>query len=193
MGGGRLIPTGLKVARLKDEAVDLNTTKLSNHCVSDKSSVQTVEYPENTATNRRQRAETPKLVSPCTSDPAATPPFPQNLTKVGVPAVAATLRSSRSRVGAKGQWKGYVLAEDCPPTSKGKLLLLDAPPALLPQRSTRSGKVFKPPEGEGRSSSERSGDDDSDSDSEEERRVNRSRRSREVARKHILSSEDSDE
>ena len=158
-GGGRLIPSGLKVARLKDEAVDLKTT-----------------------------------------DPAATPPFSQNLTNVGVPAVetkspanCGALRCSRSRVGAKGQWKGYVLAEDCPPTSKGKLLLLDAPPALLPQRSTRSGKVFKPPEGEGRSSSERSGDDDSDSDSEEERRVNRSRRSREVARKHILSSEDSDE
>ena len=26
------------MARLKDEALDLNTTKLSNHCVSDKSS-----------------------------------------------------------------------------------------------------------------------------------------------------------
>ena len=73
-GGGRLIPSGLKVARLKDEAADLNTTKLSNHCVPDKSSVQAVEYPENTATNRRRRAETCKLVSPCTSDPAATLP-----------------------------------------------------------------------------------------------------------------------
>ena len=88
-GGGRLLPSGLKVARLKDEAVDFNT-----------------------------------------SDPAATPPFSQNLTNVGVPAVATkspanfgALRCSRSRVGAKGQWKGYVLAKDCPPTSKGKLPL----------------------------------------------------------------------
>ena len=54
-----------------------------------------------------------------------------------------------------------MLAEDCPPTNKEKLLLLDAPPLLLPQRSTRSGKVFKAPEGEGGSSSEQSGDDDS--------------------------------
>ena len=84
-----------------------------------------------------------------------------------------------------------MLAEDCLPTSKEKLLLLDALPALLPQRSTRSGKVFKPPEGEGGSSSEQSGDDDSDS--EEERRVNRSRRSREGSAKHVLSSKYSDE
>ena len=89
-----------------------------------------------------------------------------------------------------------MLADDCPPTNTGKLLLLDAPPALLPpallpQKSTQNGKVFKPLEDEGGSSSEKGGDDDSDS--EEERRVNRSCQSREVARKHVVSSKDSDE
>ena len=44
-GGGRLIPSGLKVARLKDEAVDLSTTKISNHCASDKSSVTGCRIP----------------------------------------------------------------------------------------------------------------------------------------------------
>ena len=87
-GGGRLIPSGLTVARLKDTAVDLNTTKLSNHCVLGKSSIQAVDVPEITATYRPQRAKTRKLASRCTSDPAATPLFPQNLTNVDVPAVA---------------------------------------------------------------------------------------------------------
>ena len=139
-GGGRLIKSGLKVARLKDEGVDLNSSKPTN------------------------------------VSPAATKS----------PANSGALRC-RLRPGAKGQWKGYVLAESCPPTSNGKLLLLDAPPALLPQGSTRSGKVFKPTGGG--SNSEQSGSDDS----EEERRVNRSRRSRGVARRRVLLSEDSDE
>jgi hypothetical protein len=183
-GGGRLIPNGLKVARVKDEAVDLNTAKLSSYRVPDKSSVQAVGAPENIATNGLQPAETHKLGSPCTSGSPATPSLPPAVTKST--AIGGGLRCGRD-VGAKGQWKGYVLAGDCPPTSKGKLLLLDAPPALLPQRSTRSGKVFKPPGGG--SSSEQSGSDDS----EEEKRVNRSRRSRRIARKYVLSSEYSDE
>jgi hypothetical protein len=93
---------------------------------------------------------THKLASPCTSDPATTLPFHKNL-----PMCHSAVTKSPAKCdalcgvdppGARGQWKGYVLAEDCPPTGKGKLPLLDAPPALLPQRSTRSGKVFKPPE-----------------------------------------------
>ena len=134
---------------------------------------QAVDIPEITATKRPQRAKPHKLASPCASGPAAISPLSTKHYQV-----PCKLRCS-SRVGAKGQLKSYVLAEDRPPTSKGTLLLLDAPPGLPPQRSTRSGKVFKPPEGEGGSSSEQSGDNESDS--EEERRVNRSRRSREDA------------
>ena len=127
----------------------------------------------------------------CTIGPATTPPLLPKSTNVPPaatesPANGGALRC-RFRPGAKGQWKGYVLAEDCPPTSGGKLVLLDAPPALLPQGSTRSGKVFKPPGGG--SGSEKSGSDDI----EEERRVIRSRRSRGFARKRVVLSEDSDE
>jgi len=190
-GGGRLIPSGLKVARPKDDTVDPNATKLSRHRVSDKSSVQAVDVPENLAANRLRPAETHNLGQPCTSGPAATLPIPQTRTNVPPaatksPANSSALRSGRGQ-GAKGEWKGYVLAGGSPPTSKGKLILLDAPPTLLPQRSTRSGKVFKPPGGG--SSSEQSGRDDS----EEEKRINRRRRSRVVARKYVLSSEHSDE
>ncbi len=190
-GGGRLIRSGLKVTRLKDEGVDLNSSKLSSCRVSDKSPVSAVHVHENTVAKRTQPAETHKLAPPRTSGPATTPSLPPKLTNVPPaatksPAKYGTLRFRR-RPGAMGQWKGYVLAEDCPPRSKGKLLLLDAPPALLPERSTRSGKVFK--RSTSGSSSEQSGCDDS----EEERKVNRSRRSRQVARKHVLLSEDSDE
>jgi len=190
-GGGRLIPSGLKMARPKDDTVDPNAAKLSSHRVSDKSSVQAGDVPENLASNRLQPAETHKLGPPCTNGPAATLPIPQIRTNVPPaatksPANSGAVRSGRG-LGAKGERKGYVLAGDRPPTSKGKLILLDAPPTLLPQRSTRSGKVFKPPGGG--SSSEQSGSEDS----EEERRVNRRRRSRVVARKYVLSSEHSDE
>ena len=190
-GGGRLIRSGLKVARLKDEGVDLNSSKLSSYRVSDKSSVLAIDAPENTAAKRPQLAETHKLASLCTSGPTTTLPFPPKFTNVPPAATKSPANGGaltcRFRPGAKGQWKGYVLAKDCPPTSKGKLLLLDAPPALLPQGSTRSGKVFKPPGGG--SSSDQSGSDDS----EEERRVNRSRRLRGVARKRVLLSDDSGE
>ena len=74
-GGGRLIPSALKVPRLKDEAVDLNTTKLSNHCILVKSFIQAVDVPENTAINGARRVETHKLALLCMSDPVATPPF----------------------------------------------------------------------------------------------------------------------
>jgi hypothetical protein len=149
-GGGRLIRSGLRVARLKDKGVDFNTTKFSSRCVSKKSLVATDDVPENTTANRPQPEETQKLAPPCTSGPAATPPLPQKQTHVPPAATESpencnALQRGR-HTGAKGQWKGYVLADNYPPTSKGKLLLLDAPPALLPQRSTRSGKVFKPPE-----------------------------------------------
>ena len=146
--------------------------------------VSAFDVPEDTAVKAPQPAETHKLASPCTSGP----PLPPKLINVP-PAATNSLANcgAMRRLGAMGQWKGYVLAENCPPRSKGKLLLLDAPPALLPEGSTRSGKVFKP--SASGSSSEQSGCDDS----EEERRVNSSRRSREVARKHVLFSEDSDE
>ena len=190
-GGGRLIPSGLKMARFKDEGVDLNTTKLSSCRVSHKSLVPSVDVPKRTATNRHQPEGTYKLALPCTSGPAATPPLPKKLPNAlpgatKSPAKWGPLGRAR-RLRTKGQRKGYMLAKDCPPMGKGKLLLLDAPPALLPQRSTRSGKVFKPPGG-GTSSEPSEGDD-----SEEETRVNRSRRSRGAARKYILSSEHSDE
>ena len=190
-GGGRLIRSGLNVARPKDEGVDLNSSNLSSCRISDKSLVSAVDVPDNTATKTPQPVETHKLASPCKSGPATTPLPPKlfNVPSAATksPANCGALRCGR-RLGAMGQWKGYVLAKGCPPRrSEGKLLLLDAPPALLPEGSTRSGKVFRP--SASGSSSEQSDCDDS----EEERRVNRSRRSREVVRKHILLSEDSDE
>ena len=188
-GGGRLIPSGLNVARRKNEDNGLRTTKLLSRRVSDNPPEPTADVPETAASNGPQLEEARKLVLSCTSIPAATLSPPQKSTSAQFPATKslAKLGASRRRrpPGAKGQWKGYALAGDRPQMSEGKLLLLDAPPVLLPERSTRSGKVFKPPT-DG-SSSEQASDND---DSEEERKVNRRRR---PARKSILSSEHSDE
>ena len=190
-GGGRLIPSGLKVARRKNEDPGLNTTKLFSHRVSDDPPAPTADVPENAASNGPQ-LETCTPALPRTGVPTTTlllPPKSTNVQSVATKSLAKWGASRRGRLpGATRQWKGYVLADDCPQTSKGKLLLLDAPPALLPQGSTRSGKVFKPPDS-GSSSNQASEDDDS----EEEVRVNRRRRQRGAPRRHILSSECSDE
>jgi hypothetical protein len=184
-GGGRLIPSGLKVARPNDRGGGLNTLTLSSDRVSDKPPVLIVDVLENTVS-----METHKLASPCTGIPAATLPLPQkeciNVPSAAVMSPAEFGAPRRGPLpGTRGQWKGYVLAEDCHPTSKGKLLLLDAPPALLPQRSTRSGRVFKP-EGDADQATE-------DDDSEGETRVKRRCRLRRAARKRVLLSEHSDE
>jgi len=189
-GGGRLIPSGLKVARCKGEGVGLGAAKLSSRRVSDKPSEPTVDGAENTDSDRPQPEDMRKLTLPCTTGPTTTLPLPQKSTNVPSTAMKSFAKGGLPRCGrppgVRGHWKGYVLTQGRPTTSKGKLLLLDAPPALLPQRSTRSGKVFKPPEGG--SSSDHASEDNS---SEEEKRVIRRRRLR-AARKHILVSEHSD-
>jgi hypothetical protein len=188
LGGGRLIPSGFKVARRKDEDIGLDTMKLLSRRVLDEPPVPTTDVPENTASNGPQPAETHKLALP---DASATLPLPQNSTNAPSDATTASVKRGAPRhgrcPGARGQWRGYVLAGDCPPKSKGKLLLLDAPPTLLPQRSTRSGRVFKPREG-GSSSDQAS----EYHDNEEEKRVNRRRRTRRAAAKRLLAGEDSD-
>ena len=188
-GGGRLIPSGLNVARRKNEHTGLRTTKLLSHRVSDNPPEPTADVPEHTASNGPQLEEARKLVLPCTSVPAVTLSPPQKSTSAQFSATKSLPKCASSRrrrpPGAKGQWKGYALAEGRPQASEGKLLLLDAPPVLLPEGSTRSGKVFKPPTGG--SSSDQASDDD---DSGEERKVNTRRR---PARKRIPSSEHSDE
>ena len=170
-GGGRMIPSGLDVARRRDEGAGLSTTRFSSHRATNKPSAPSVDVP---ASNVPQPEGMQKLASPCTSDSATAPLLPPRPTNVSP--------------GARGLPKGYVLAEDCAQTGKGKLLLLDAPPALLPQRSTRSGKVFKPP-GSGSSSDQATEAEGS----EEEQAVNRRHRPRGAARKRVLLSEHSDE